>query len=78
MLLGLVYINCKNFINKLFFSSDPANYEQVKFFCRPWHNVSGEVNYRTAKLLLTGVFVHVSSNVLVFLQEVSFVVTKVI
>lgn len=42
------------------YRSDASAYNQVRFLCRPWHNVSGETNYRTAKLLLTGVFVQVS------------------
>jgi len=39
---------------------DPAKYEPITFLCRPWHNASGEVNYKIAEMMISGVFVQVS------------------
>ncbi|XP_076819101.1 general transcription factor 3C polypeptide 1-like isoform X1 [Clavelina lepadiformis] len=41
---------------------DSSSYEKVTFLCRPWHSISGDVNYTNAKMFLTGVFLHILWN----------------
>nr|CAB3251334.1 general transcription factor 3C polypeptide 1-like [Phallusia mammillata] len=35
---------------------DASSYDPITFICRPWHNVCGEIQPKTALMIMTGVF----------------------
>uniref|UniRef100_H2XUZ0 Uncharacterized protein n=1 Tax=Ciona intestinalis TaxID=7719 RepID=H2XUZ0_CIOIN len=49
-------------VKERFGAVNTSHYDIVKFLCRPWHHIDGQINYDTAKTFVAGVFLHILRN----------------